>query len=204
MAYYIRVLGTSDTSIHINQFIDDLNEGNLVAKFHLLETENAAEWTIIQVANQRGNALAQIERNLVDVGKLGKEELDNFREEIKNCKPVSAVQWLQEFFDRVKVIYAFQLLEGAFDDDNFPIISSIKSTIWNAVGGILQADEEGFSNEDGCHILWQFSGTVTGEWSMAVISSSNEWVSFVMDLGNVKQKTMFLGGEVPDGARLLS
>lgn len=203
MAYYIRILGTSDTSIHINQLIDGLNEGNLVAKFHLLETESAAEWTIIQVANQSGNVLAQIERNLVAVGKLGKEELDNFREEIKDCKPISAVQWLQEFFDRVKVIYAFQLLKDSFDDDNFPIISSIKSTIWNVVGGILQADEEGFSNEDGYHILWQFSDTVTGEWSMAVMSSPNKWVSFVMDLGSPKQKAMFLEGKVPDSTRLL-
>ena len=62
-------------------------------------------------------------------GKLGQDELYEFREIIQDYKPSSAVQWLTNYFDTVKVIYAFQLLNAAFDDNNFKVISSIKTKI---------------------------------------------------------------------------
>src|SRR4051812_33070119 len=157
MGYYIRVLGTQDPDIHLDELPDGLRADGLTAKLAFAEGEQASNWTILQVANEQGDTLTQVERNPVIEGELGKDELEEFKEEIEDCRPTSAVHWLTSYFDKVKVIYAFQILNAAFADDNFEIISSIKTKIWNRTGGILQADHEGFSNDEGYHILWQFS-----------------------------------------------
>jgi hypothetical protein len=203
MGYYIRVLGTADPNIHIDDLINGLTKEDLAAKFSLDENETADNWTVINVANSDGDDLMQIERNPFVDGELGKEELEEFRELIQDFKPTSAVKWLDKYFDNIKVIYAFQLLNASMDDKNFPIVGSIKSTIWDKTGGILQADNEGFSNDKGYHILWQFVDDVTGEWNMAIRNFFGNWTNFRMDLGDQKQREEFWEGKVPKGATKL-
>lgn len=204
MSYYIRVLGLQDPDIHIDELINALKQDGLSAKFMFDPNEQPSNWTMLDVLNTDGEALAQIERNPVIDGELGQDELNEFREIVQDFKPVSAVHWLVNYFDRVKVIYAFQLLNAAFNENNFKIISSIKTKIWTKTAGILQADNEGFSNEWGYHILWQFSDDVTGDWSCAVINSSGGWDNFIMDLGDMTQRKEFQSGLVPKNAKCLS
>jgi hypothetical protein len=173
------------------------------AKFEFDPNEQANNWTILNILNQDGDPLAQLERNRVIDGELGQEELNEFKEIIQAFKPTSAVKWLTSYFEKVKVIYAFQVLNAAFDDNNFEIISSIKTKIWNKTDGILQADNEGFSNEDGYHILWQFSDNVTGEWSCAAYSELGKWDNFIMDLGDTIQRQEFQDGKVPTNSKQL-
>ena len=203
MGYYIRVLGSQDPDIHIDELIESLAADGLTAKFEFDSTEESGIWTMLDILNLNGEPIAQLERNPVIDGKLGQEELDEFKEEIQDYKPTSAVKWLTNYFDKVKVIYAFQMLDAAFEDGNFDIVSNIKTKIWNKTNGILQADNEGFSNEDGYHILWQFSDTVTGDWSCAVRNWLGKWDRFVMDLGDTTQRLEFQDGKVPKKARRL-
>jgi RNA polymerase sigma factor (sigma-70 family) len=60
--------------------------------------------------------------------------------------------------------------------------------------------DQGFSNEDGYHILWQFSDSVDGEWWMGVLQDGR-WQHFQMDLGNRKQRESFFQGQIPDGTK---
>lgn len=203
MGYYIRVLGTENPDIDVDELLDSLQADGLKANFALLQGETPGKWTQLQVANEKGETIIQVERNPVTEGELGFDELEEFKEEIEDFKPASAVSWLQGFFKKVKVIYAFQLLNSAFDDNNYPIVSSIRSKIWNTTGGILQADNEGFSNEDGYHILWQFSDEVDGPWSCAVLTAFGQWQRFQMDLADEKQRADFMAGRVPAGAKKL-
>jgi hypothetical protein len=181
MGYYIRVLGITNPNIHIDELIRGLSNDSLIAKFDLDPTESPDDWTVIGVSNSDGEELIQIERNLVIEGELGLEELVEFRENIKDCKPNYAVKWLDKYFDKVKVNYAFQIFNAASEEDNFEIIDSIKASIWKKIGGLLQADNEGFSNEDGYHILWQFADNVTWEWNMSVKKFLGNWTNFKMD-----------------------
>lgn len=203
MPYYIRILGSQDPDIHIDELIDALKQDGLTAKFELDPSEQAGKWTIFDIYNNEGEALAQIERSPVIAGEIGQDELNEFREIIQDYNPKSAVHWLTNYFDTVKVIYAFQMLNASFEENNFEIIGSIKSKIWDKTKGILQADNEGFSNEDGYHILWQFSDNVTGDWSCAVINSLGKWDNFIMDLGDTTQRMEFQSGIVPRNSRRL-
>lgn len=203
MGYYIRILGLRDPDIHIDDLIQSLAANALSAKFEFDPTEDPGKWTMLDILNPHGEPIAQLERNTVIDGELGQEELDEFKEQIEDNKPASAVKWLTKYFDKVKVIYAFQMLNKAFEDENFEIISNIKAKIWSRTNGILQADNEGFSNEEGYHILWQFSDTVTGEWSCAVRNWLGKWDNFIMDLGDTAQRQEFQDGKVPKKANRL-
>ena len=150
------------------------------------------------VAHADETPIASIERNVVRPGELGADEVAEFLDEIEGCKPDSAANWLRDYLAGVQYIYALQILSGAEMDDGWSAICAVRDAIRGVVGGISQADGEGFSNEDGYHILWQFSDAVEGLWWMAVLRDG-EWVTFQMELGNRKHREAFFRGEIPAG-----
>ena len=101
----------------------------------------------------------------------------------------------------MKVIYAFQLLSGTDVEDGWTPLRRLYNAVWERAGGILQADGEGFSDEEGYTILWQFSDGASGKWNIGVLSGGR-WIHFEMDLGNEQHRQAFLGGQVPDGVRM--
>jgi len=140
MGYYIRIFGKNDPDIHLDKILESLAEEALEVKLLLPDGESPAKWTMLDINNKEGVPLIQVERNPVVEGELGKEELEEFREYVKEYKPTSAAKWLDKYFNKVRVIYAFQLLNAAFDNENHPILESIKTMIWRQTGGIFQAD----------------------------------------------------------------
>lgn len=203
MAYYTRIFGKSNPDIHIDELIAALEKEGFAAKFAIPEDEDPDNWTMLEVLTKDEEVMLQIERNPIIIGASGYGELEEFKENIKNCRPKSAVSWLNSFFAKVEVIYAFQHLNSSFEEENFPIIFSLKSIIWHYIGGIFQADGEGFSNDDGYHILWQFAEGTSGNWAMAIREAEGKWKNFIMDLGNPQQREAFLRGEVPNGVKMI-
>jgi len=134
----------------------------------------------------------------MDAMSLGAEEIQEFLEDIAECKPQTAVEWLKEYLPTVKSIFAFQLLDACSSDEGGAAFDLLRSHLWSSLGGIFQADAEGFSNEDDYHILWQFRDNVSGPWNMAVLQNG-KWIPFEMDLGNRQHRAAFLAGLVPDG-----
>jgi hypothetical protein len=108
---------------------------------------------------------------------------------------------LLNYFPGVRCIYAFQVLSGTYQRNGWEILGAVKNRIWSAAPSILQADNEGFSNEEGYHILWQFSDSVEGDWWMAVLHDG-QWNPFRMDLGNRNQRESFFRGQIPNDAKL--
>jgi hypothetical protein len=75
-------------------------------------------------------------------------------------------------------------------------LGRVRELIWARGDAILQADREGFTNEDGFHIVWQFSDTASGPWWMAV-REGDSWISFQIDLGRADHRAAFLAGRIP-------
>jgi hypothetical protein len=158
----------------------------------------ASDWRQLEVQNSSGATLFALERNKVFAGSLAQAEIAEFEAEIADARPKSGADWLRTYLASVKTIYAFQLLEGLDQGNGWTVLQDTKTTLWNAVGGIFQADGEGFSNEEGYHILWQFSDDVEGDWWMAVLENG-AWQNFQIDLGNRLHREAFMRGEVPGG-----
>ena len=147
--------------------------------------------------------MATLERNPVEPGSLGEAEIQEFAEELDTEKPESASRWLKKYLPKVKVIYAFQILFSGKSMKDWNPVHIVQGNIWGALGGILQADYEGFSNLEGYHILWQFHDHVKDLWNMAALSESGKWVAFQMDRGNLEHRKAFLEGRIPEGVKII-
>jgi hypothetical protein len=198
VAYFIRILTPSELAPDVSALRTAFAEGGFAATV-TVETGTEAEWTQLELALADGTPVAAIERDGAGTSDLVAEEIEEFLEEIEDCKPVSAARWLAEYLPGVRTIYAFQVLAGVDEPTGWEVLGAAKNALFSAVGGIIQADDEGFTDEAGYHILWQFPKSVTGSWWMSV-RQDGEWVRFQMDLGNRRQRAAFLRGEVPEDA----
>lgn len=200
MGYYIRILSPSEKVPSVAKIRTALAKENLAGTL-AVESGSDDDWTQIILAHKDGPEIARIERNGASSNDLVSGEVQEFLEETADCKPTSAAAWLAEYLPTVNAIFAFQLLSGTDKKNGWDILGKVKDSIFAQVGGIIQADGEGFSDEKGYHILWQFSNSVKGPWWMSVLKDG-EWVRFQMDLGNKNHRAAFLDGEVPEGVRL--
>jgi hypothetical protein len=199
MAYYTRIMAPSENIPDFGK-MSDLLKADFPQASLSIEKGTETGWDQILLSFSSGEEIALIERDRVEEGSLAMEELEEFLGEISDCSPASAVSWLNEYLREVKTIYAFQYLSGTEQENGWEILDSVKGIIWEEVGGILQADDEGFTNEDGFHILWQFPDDAAGLWWMGVLQN-NAWVHFQMDLADQEQRDAFLKGMVPAGVK---
>ena len=199
MGYYTRVLTTANTCVPIAAIRENLRKKGHNAVIQ--SDTDEGEWEQITLAHPDGIEIAAIERNVVEPGSLGEEEIGEFNAELNDALPKTGAAWLRDFFSRVRCIYAFQHLSGTEKGDGFAALNTVREKIWNAAPAVLQADLEGFSNEAGYHILWQFSETATGDWWMGVLKDG-KWAHFQMDLGNPVHRAAFKRGEIPKGVKL--
>jgi len=199
MGYYTRVLSKrSDAPTH-----EELERTLHAARPDVnlsIEEGAGANWTELVLSHRDGPDIAAIERNPVADGSLGAEEIAEFMEGVRDCRPATAVQWLVSYLPEVKTVYSFQHLSGTRERRGDEALRLVSEAIWARGQAILQADGEGFSNEDGYHILWQFSDGVSGPWWMAVLKD-DQWVRFQMELGNREQREAFFDGRVPEGVK---
>jgi hypothetical protein len=200
MAYYVRVLSTSSDCVPLSSLREVLTDHTLVEE-PSQPSEPFDGWRNIVLAHADGDEIAIIERNRVAPGSPASEELDALAAEVADCLPASAADWLTDYFPRVRCIYAFQLLGGVDHQDGWKILGAVKTRIWSFAPAIIQADSEGFTNEQGYHILWQFRDSVDGTWWMGVLRSG-VWTHFQMDLANRKHREAFFQGMVPDGVKV--
>lgn len=198
MGYYVRVLTpeSNPASPALFQRAAQIHGASVTGDV------SAARWDQLVITNSTNQDVCAIERNEVAAGSLAEEELVEFRAETAACLPSSAAIWLESYLKSVRTIYAFQVLSGTYAENGWNILGSVKEAVLGAVGGIVQADNEGFSNEEGYHILWQFSDDVSGDWWMAVLKDG-QWKKFKMDLASQAHRAAFMAGEIPAGVERL-
>jgi hypothetical protein len=200
MGYYTRILTPTARVLSVDKLRAILNAEGLTVSLDI-EDGTPEDWTRLVLAHESGPEIAALERNPVGPGTLEQEE--EFLEEIADCKPASAAILLSDYLRKVKMIYAFQWLHGTDVKNGQEILGSLMIGVHKTVGGVLQADGEGFSDdEQGDHILWQFSDAVKGPWRMAVLRD-RKWARFEMRLDNRKHREAFLRDEVPAGVKVL-
>ena len=200
MPYYVRVLAESDAVVPAGKLRARLRRESIDAVLAVADGSDD-NWATLLLQHGDGDDIAVIERNPVYPGELGADEIAEFIEEVADLQPISAAHWLAHYLPTVKAIYAFQLLSGVDDGDGWKAVQAVKGELWGRLGGIFQADGEGFSNTDGYHIVWQFPDDVAGSWNMAVIEPDGSWTAFEMDLGDPLHREAYMAGLVPETAK---
>jgi hypothetical protein len=196
MPYYTRVLSKDEESPSFEELAQLVRAGHPDYRL-TVETGEEDEWEALLLSSVDEVEVAVVERNPVFDGSVGQDEIADFLEDLQECKPDSGVQWLTEFLGEVKTIYAFQHLQGAEMEEGGNVLHALRSVLWERGDAIIQADNEGFTNEEGFHIVWQFSDSVSGPWNMGVLQDGT-WHHFKMDLGDPDHRAAFLAGEVPE------
>lgn len=199
MGHYIRVLSPNPVRVKMSRLTEALEE--LGAPVALSGDSDETNWRQMILAHPEGKDIAVVECDLVEKGSLAEEEIGELLEEIAEAQPASAAAWLQTYLPKVKAIYAIQVVAGANEGEGWDVVDTIRNALLAQAGGIIQADNEGFSNEEGYHILWQFDEDVEGAWWMAVLKNG-KWVKFEMDLGDPDHRAAFQAGKVPGGVSL--
>jgi hypothetical protein len=201
MPYYTRVLSKLEDFPLFDELADLLRGDHPDCRLSLEEGVEE-EWDSLLLATTDQVEIAVLERNPVYDGSVGQDEIADFLEDLDGAKPDTGVKWLKEFLGEVKMIYAFQHLQGAETEEGSAALHALRSALWERGDAILQADLEGFTNEEGFHIVWQFSESVSGAWNMAVLKDGT-WQQFKMDLGDPDHREAFLAGEVPADAAMI-
>jgi len=196
MPYYTRVLTKQQDFPSVEELAQFIHAEHPDYKL-TLEEGAEEDWESLLLSGNDEVEVAVLERNPIFDGSLGQDEIADFILDLEDCKPESGVQWLSEFLAEAKTIYAIQHLQGAETVDGSNALHALRSHLWERGDAILQADNEGFTNEDGFHIVWQFSDSISGPWNMGVLQDGT-WQHFKMDLGDPEHREAFLAGEIPE------
>jgi len=196
VAYFTRILSKDEEFPSFEELAQLIRADHPDFKLSI-EEGTEEEWDSLLLSSNDEVEVALIERNPVMDGSIGQDEVADFIEDIQDCRPKSRVQWLENYLASVKSIYAFQHLQGSETEEGSNALHGLRSALWERGDAIIQADGEGFTNEDGYHIIWQFSDSVSGPWKMGVLQDG-VWRHFSMDLGDPDHRSAFLKGAVPD------
>jgi hypothetical protein len=198
VGYYTRVLSKYEDFPSFEELAQVVQAEH--PAFRLTVEEGSEDgWDSLLLSGEGEIEVAVLERNPVSDGSLGQDDIAEFIDETRDCKPQNGVEWLHDFLAEVKTVYAFQHLGGSETEEGLAALHALRTFLWQRGESIIQADMEGFTNEDGYHIVWQFSDTVSGAWNMAVLQDGT-WHHFQMDLGDPDQREAFFRNEVPPDA----
>ena len=195
MPHYTRVLSKNEDFPSFEELAQFIRAEHPLFKL-TIEEGTVEEWESLLLSGTDDLEVSILERNPIFDGSLGQDDIAEFLEDIQDCQPEAGVAWLTEYLGEVRTIYAFQHLQGDATEEGSNVLHALRSKIWERGDSIIQADLEGFTNEDGYHIVWQFSDSVTGPWNMGILQDAT-WYHFEMDLGDPDHRAAFLSGEIP-------
>jgi hypothetical protein len=199
MPYRMEVFSLSQASIPVSQIQAILQKKEIQATIDVDPGEEDC-WTAIHLAHKHnGDHIAFVERELVLPNSLADRVIAEKISYLGETKPPTAARYLRGFLQRVKTIYFFQILYAADRDDGWKAIHTVQSQMIDELRGILHSDLEGFRNEEGFQITWEFVDSVKGECAMAVLDPNDRWIAFRMELGNKEHRAAFCEGRIPPG-----
>jgi hypothetical protein len=204
VSYYVRLLTPEKkpvTAAQLRAGLTALGRENVAMVVD--ETEDETDWTAIVAYTEDGEPIGLLTRDaLSDADSLAKEELEDFAEELKDALPKSGAAWMRGYLKQVQTIYAVQLMAQAFEPAGEGVPGLMIEALRAIAGGVIQADGEGFSNEDGAQIVWQHDDDIDGEWTAAVLGPDKSWLSFTMDRADPVHRAAFQAGQVPAGVEV--
>lgn len=196
MSYFLRILSPSAQPLAVDPVIQQLRAKQMQG-IGLACTGDRDAWSTLLIRQgQAGSVIAEVERLLVRPGSPGEQELSWLLRVAEKAQPLSASAWLSSFLPSVRTIWGINLYAGLNEPGGWEALGAVKDAIWSAVGGIQYVTDEGFTNQEGYQITWEFEPGRSGSWWMAMMKDG-AWARFEVDLGNPVHKALFYAGQVP-------
>lgn len=190
MAYYVRLLTAAEKIIPFSEITRQSGSIKLVLGTDIL-------WERLEISEPVDNPIANLERIPISLGNRGETELNKLTDSVQSSCPVNAREWLRKYFSRVKTIYSFQLFTDNITKKEWPALGRIQNLLKDTLGGIIQADNEGYYNEKGDYILWQMYPGAGGTIPAAALDDNGDWISYMLRLDDPKTVELFKQGIPP-------
>lgn len=117
----------------------------------------------------------------------------------KPILPANAVRWLCQYMKRVQVIYNFSPLAALDSELGWELFDTVWTRVRKEIPGIVYCQGEGFTNEEGSQITYEFTNALSGEVRAAVLSEDGvTWQDFDLDLSSAEDRSSFEQGRLPD------
>src|ERR1700691_5836301 len=116
MSYYTRVLSKDESFPSFEELARLVSDAHPDFKL-TIESGDEEDWESLLISGNDEVEVAVIERNPVEIGSIGQDDIAEFLDETQDCKPESGVAWLKDYLAEVKTVYAFQHLQGADTDE---------------------------------------------------------------------------------------
>lgn len=159
-------------------------------------------WSQLLVLSKQSHEICVIDRI---VRRDKSRQIARLEHELDDCRPRSAARWANSYMHATEHLYGCRHLSFGHTKAFEAVPSSVMWALQTMAGnGIIHADGQGFSNEDGFQITWEWAGGVKGVRQMAVLGPGDHWLSFELDLMDDAQLSAFRAGERPRGVELLA
>ena len=196
MGDYLRLLTVSDQGIPLSSLQRAVTIGAIWSVDHPGMLGNYL--AIGPEPTDAQNVWATIERNPVGPNTLGAEEVAEFIDGLELGGPPAAVRWLSDYLEGVRAIYAIRIYPEAIqrDPQALEAVSSLRSALRAAVGGVGQWDGHGFTNEED-RLIWCRPGVNSKGMVHAALldDSTGDWIPYELNLGDPAQLSAFLQGK---------
>ena len=196
MNEFMRLITNSTSEISFENIEEVLEDTDM--KMEIVKDESG-KWKELVVKREDTNQVVTIITKSENI----EEEKKLLTEGLADSEPVNAAEWVMEYLKSAKTIYKFEIFEGSDDQYGWYTLESIREAIWEEVEGILQNDGEGYRNEEGFFIVWQFEYEVEGPYEAAVMDKKGKWQCFEMELSDEEHIAQFKKGKVPQGLEIL-
>ncbi len=190
MSYHVRLLTPSLKVVPFTDLMLDVESVKLASGM-------SDAWEKIEISNPEGRIISILERCEVTNGSAAEATISELKRSVERSFPVSAREWIKQYLSRVKMIYSFELLTDNITQDSWPVLGRVQNLLKDSLKGIIQADNEGYYNENGDYILWQMYEGANGTIPAAVLNENGEWLKFELKLNNEQAVEQFKQGVIP-------
>jgi hypothetical protein len=190
MGYSVRLLTPSEVQVPFSTILVQVNSLKLVSG-----SEHA--WDKIEISGPEGDVISLLERYTLAGGGPAEDEMNSVKEALQEGFPLNAREWVRKYLTGTRVIYAFRLQAEQITPRGWPVLGRVQNTLKDRLSGIIQADQEGFYNEEGDYILWQMYDGATGTIPAAALNEQGEWTSYQLRLNEPQAVEDFKNGVVP-------
>lgn len=191
MSYKVRLLTPSQKFIPFSNIEKVSNRIKLVSG-------TDASWEKIEIYDSHDILLSTLQHDLVIPGSNGETTLNELDKTIRDKYPVTARQWLKNYFTAVNTIYTFDIFTYYMNENGWPTLGGIQNFLKDSLAGIIQADNEGFYNEAGLYIMYQMYEGATGNVTASSLNDKGEWsYSYSLRLDDKKSIDLFKQGITP-------
>jgi hypothetical protein len=190
MSYYVRLLVKLDKVI---PFSEIKNQG----KWIKLVSGKDMLWDRIEIREPEDSLVCILERHYLAPGRIAETPIPALKESLRGSFPLNAGEWIRDYFSDVKTIYTFQVFPESITGKGWQVLGRIQSLLHDWLVGIIQADREGYYNENGDFILWQMYEGASGAIQAATLDEKGRWISYRLSLNHPQAVARFKEGLPP-------